>query len=93
MWSSTLALGACVLIASMPFSSVIPCGPGSPLGLKLGEATLFVKMRKSAIVSVADPGSNTLFEGLVERLSRLVKPRGEPRRGGPQDASAGTISG
>jgi hypothetical protein len=61
--------------------------------LQLGEATLFAKMRRSAIVSVADPGSITLFEGLVERLSRLAKPRGEPRRGRAPDASAGTISG
>lgn len=43
--------------------------------LKLGEATLFAKMRRSAIVSAADSGPVTLFEGLIERLSRLAAHR------------------
>ena len=43
--------------------------------LQVGEATLFVKMRSSARVSAADSGPITLFEGLVERLSRLAEPR------------------
>jgi hypothetical protein len=40
--------------------------------LQLGEATLFVKMRRSAILSAADSGPVTLFEGLMKRLSRLA---------------------
>jgi hypothetical protein len=40
--------------------------------LQLGAATLFVKMRRSAILSAADSGPVTLFEGLMKRLSRLV---------------------
>jgi nitrogen-specific signal transduction histidine kinase len=40
--------------------------------LQLGEATLFVKMRRSAILSAADSGPVTLFEGLMRRLSRLA---------------------
>ena len=40
--------------------------------LLLGEATLFVKMRRSAILSAADSGPVTLFEGLMKRLSRLA---------------------
>ena len=40
--------------------------------LQLGEATLFVKMRRSAILSAADSGPVTLFEGLIKRLSRLA---------------------
>ncbi len=40
--------------------------------LQLGEATLFVKMRRSAILSAADSGPITLFEGLMRRLSRLA---------------------
>jgi PAS domain-containing protein len=40
--------------------------------LELGEATLFVKMRRSAILSAADSGPVTLFEGLMKRLSRLA---------------------
>ena len=42
--------------------------------LQLGEATLFVKMRRSAILSAADSGPVTLFEGLMKRLSRLAAP-------------------
>ncbi len=41
--------------------------------LQLGEATLFVKMRRSAILSAADSGPVTLFEGLMTRLSRLAE--------------------
>ncbi len=41
--------------------------------LQLGEATLFVKMRRSAIPSAADSGPITLFEGLMKRLSRLAE--------------------
>jgi PAS domain-containing protein len=33
--------------------------------LELGEATLFVKMRRSAILSAADSGPVMLFEGLM----------------------------
>lgn len=44
----------------------------------LGEATLFVKMRRSATVGAADSGPVTLFEGLMERLSRLAAPCGAP---------------
>jgi nitrogen-specific signal transduction histidine kinase len=40
--------------------------------LQLGESTLFVKMRRSAILSAADSGPVTLFEGLMKRLSRLA---------------------
>jgi hypothetical protein len=43
--------------------------------LQLGEATLFVKMRRSAILSAADSGPVTLFEGLMKRLSQLTEPR------------------
>ena len=43
--------------------------------LQLGEATLFVKMRRSAIVSDAHSGPITRFEVLVERLSQLTEPR------------------
>jgi PAS domain-containing protein len=61
--------------------------------LQLGHATLFVKMRRSAIVSDADSGPITLLEGLVERLSRLAEPRGAPRLRRAPDATDGTISG
>ena len=57
--------------------------------LQLGRATLFVKMRRSAIVGDAGPGPVTLFEGMVERLSRLAEPRGAPRLRRPA-AGAGT---
>jgi hypothetical protein len=43
--------------------------------LQLGQATLFVKMRRSAIVSDAHSGPITRFEVLVERLSQLTEPR------------------
>lgn len=46
--------------------------------LRLGRATLFVKMRRSAVVSGADSVAVPLFEGLIERLSRLAEPRGAP---------------
>jgi hypothetical protein len=42
--------------------------------LQTGEATLFVKMRRSAVVGAADSGPVLLFEGLMRRLSRLAAP-------------------
>jgi PAS domain-containing protein len=50
-------------------------GPG-PIGrlLPLGQATLFVKMRRSAVIGADDSGPITRFEGLMERLSRLAAP-------------------
>ncbi len=40
--------------------------------LHLGQATIFVKMRRSAIVGAADSGPITLFDGLMKRLARLA---------------------
>jgi len=47
-----------------------------PIGrvLQLGQATLFVKMRRSAIISAATWSPVTRFEGLLTRLSRLAAP-------------------
>jgi hypothetical protein len=42
--------------------------------LQLGHATLFVKMRRSAILSGADSDAVELFEGLMKRLSLLAEP-------------------
>jgi len=42
--------------------------------LQFGQATLFVKMRRSAVISADDSGPITRFEGLMERLSRLAAP-------------------
>jgi nitrogen-specific signal transduction histidine kinase len=55
--------------------AVTRLGPG-PIGraLQLGQATLFVKMRRSAIVSTADWGPIRQFEGLLQRLHRLAAP-------------------
>jgi hypothetical protein len=46
--------------------------------LQMSQATLFIKMRSSAIVGGADSGPITRFEGLLERLSRLAALRGAP---------------
>jgi len=46
--------------------------------LQLGQATIFVKMRRSAILSGADSDAVELFEGLMKRLSWLAEPRGAP---------------
>jgi nitrogen-specific signal transduction histidine kinase len=42
--------------------------------LQLGEATLFVKMRRSAMLGGASAGPITRFEELLDRLSRLTHP-------------------
>jgi hypothetical protein len=59
--------------------AVTRLGPG-PIGrvLHLGQATLFVKIRRSAIVSAANWGRITRFEGLLIRLSGLAEPPGSP---------------
>lgn len=44
--------------------------------LQLANATLFVKIRRSAIVSAAATGPITRLEGQLERLSRLTNRRG-----------------
>ena len=53
-----------------------------PVGrvLQLGQATLFVKIRRSAIVNAANWGRITRFEGLLIRLSRLAAPPSSPRQ-------------
>lgn len=55
--------------------------------LQLGDATLFVKIRTSAIVNGAAAELITRFEGLFERLSRLSEPQGAPRQRRTADAS------
>jgi hypothetical protein len=37
--------------------------------MPLGRATVFVKMRKSAIIGAADSDAVAMFEELIERLS------------------------
>ena len=46
----------------------------------LGQATVFVKMLRSAIVNDADSDAVTLVKGLGERLSRLAAPQVSPRQ-------------
>ncbi len=55
--------------------AVTRLGPG-PVGrvLELGQATLFVKIRRSAIISAANRVPITRFEGLLTRLARLTAP-------------------
>lgn len=61
-----------LLPADEIFVAITRLGPSS-IGrlLQLGEATLFVKMRRSAIFGAAGSGPVTQFEGLLQRLSRL----------------------
>jgi hypothetical protein len=66
-------------VPSCLFSAVTRLGADAIASLlQLGQATLFVRMRRSAIVPGADSGAITLFEALMERLSRLAEPRGSP---------------
>jgi hypothetical protein len=55
--------------------AVTRLGPG-PVGrvLQLGQATLFVKIRRSAIISAVAWVPITRFEGLLTRLSRITAP-------------------
>lgn len=49
--------------------------------LRLGRATLFVKIHRSAILSGADSAAVALFDALMRRLSQLAEPLGVPPRG------------
>jgi hypothetical protein len=83
---------SCDAVTSMSYEDICSLLPAdetlfavAPLGadtigglLELGQATLFAKMRRSAITSGADSGAITLFDGLLTRLSQLAEPRGSP---------------
>jgi hypothetical protein len=60
-----------VLPAGETLFAVTRLGPNTIKNLMLpGKATVFVKMRKSAIRSAADPDAIGMFKELMERLSR-----------------------
>jgi hypothetical protein len=60
-----------VLPAGETLFAVTRLGPNAIKSLRLsGHATVFVKMRKSATISTADPDAIAMFEELMEHLSR-----------------------
>jgi hypothetical protein len=83
---------SCDAVTSMSYEDICSFLPAdetlfavTPLGadtigslLQLGQATLFAKMRRSAITSGADSGVITLFDRLLQRLSQLAEPRVSP---------------